>query len=67
MTAALEKRTVQAAVWWTVCVTWVAAWVLFLFTSGRVRSQAGVVLVVCMAVIAVLKWRDRRPVRGKED
>lgn len=64
---AIQRRSGHAAVWWILGLAWIAAWLLFLFGSARLRGGASLVLLFCMAVFAVLKWRDRRPIRSKED
>ncbi len=67
MTAFSQKKWAVASVWGAVCIVWISAWLLFLFASGRLRSEAAILLLVCGVVIAMLSWRKRRDSRDKEE
>lgn len=67
MMAFSQKKWAVAAVWGTVCIVWIGAWLVYLFGSGRLRSEATILLLICGVVIALLSWRKRSDSRDKEE
>lgn len=66
MTTAFKKKWAVATLWGIVCVVWIGAWLMFLFGTGRMKSDATVLLLVCGVVIGILTWRRRRDAGSEE-